>query len=104
MGHQIAKYASNFKKSGQFEFVVEFYAILGDFGRFSQKNEKSVMFFLQNPPKIAQNCWFCLRSWRIRKGKNLRILKMVKILNFEVYLAIWQLFEKWTIFLMLFIA
>ena len=85
-------------KSDQFEFVVEFYAILGNFGRFSQKNEKSVMFFLQNPPKIAQNRRFCLRPRRIRKGKNLRIRKMVNILNFEVYLAIWQLFEKCPIF------
>ena len=64
MGHQIAKYASNFKKLDSFDIgkvwpiwirrrilcdFRRFWAILGDFGRFSQKNEKSTMFFFAKP-------------------------------------------------------
>ena len=78
-------------KSGQFEFVVRFYAILGDFGRFSQKNEKSTIFFLQNPPKIAPNRRFSTILRRIRICLTLLISKVPEFLNFWQFSAIFWL-------------
>ena len=56
------------------------------------------MFFLQNPPKIAPNRRFSNIWRRIRICLTLPISKLSKILKFHAQMAIWQLFEKWTVF------
>ena len=60
------------------------------------------MFFLQNPPKIAQNRRFCLWSRRIRKGQTLLISKMSDFLKIDAYMAILWPKENWTVFFLYF--
>ena len=78
-------------KSGQFEFVVEFYAILGDFGQFwaiFAKKRKIGHVFLQNPPKIAPNRPESPIFYYITTNSNLSDLANIKSARVFEFLAI----------------
>ena len=66
--------------------------------RWFSKNCKNSGPFLRNLLKIARNRQFANIWRRIQIGKNLRIPKMVNFSKLKQFLAIWQPFEKWTIF------
>ena len=74
-------------------------AIRGDFRRVLQKKHGRFFVFLRKSLKIAQNR---LKSHQMRRwiwiGLTLPISKLSKILKFHAQMAIWQLFEKWTVF------
>ena len=92
-------------KSGQFEFVVRLYAILGDFWRFwaiFAKKRKIDYFFLQNPPKIAPNRRFSTIWRRIQIGQTLPISKLTNFLKIDAYMAILWPKENWTVFFLYF--
>ena len=66
--------------------------------RFSKNCRNFGTYFLQKSFKIAQNRRFWILARQIQIGTNLRIPKMVNFLKMMLFLAIWQPFEKWTIF------
>ena len=72
-----------------------FWAILSD---FCQKYGPKFLQFFGNRLGDVQNRRFWILPQQIQNGEYLRIPKMFKFLKMVHFLAIWQPFEKWTIF------
>ena len=97
MGHQMAIYASNFKKLGSFDIgKVWPIRILGDFrrfwaisGDFRKKTKNRPRFFLRNLPKITLNRRFSSIWRRIRICLTLLISKLTE---FWIFGNFWWFF------------